>query len=49
MSASSPDVYLAPKWNVDRILVKVDDLKKGAAPGGAGAPVPVAAKNPHRR
>jgi hypothetical protein len=49
MSASSPDVYLAPKWNVDRILVKVDDLKKGAATPGAGAPVPVAAKNPHKR
>jgi hypothetical protein len=27
-SAKSPDVYLAPKWSVDRILVKVDDLKK---------------------
>ena len=49
MSTRSPDVYLAPKWNVDRIMVKVDDLKKGAATPGAGAPVPVAAKNPHRR
>jgi len=27
-SGKSPDVYLAPKWAVDRILVKVDDLKK---------------------
>ena len=26
--AKSPDVYLAPKWAVDRILVKPDDLKK---------------------
>jgi hypothetical protein len=29
--AKSPDVLLAPKWNVDRILVKVADLKKGSA------------------
>jgi len=27
-SAKTPDVYLAPKWSIDRILVKVDDLKK---------------------
>jgi hypothetical protein len=27
-SAKSPDIYLAPKWSIDRILVKVDDLKK---------------------
>jgi hypothetical protein len=27
-SAKSPDVYLAPKWSIDRLLVKVDDLKK---------------------
>jgi hypothetical protein len=27
-SAKSTDVYVAPKWAVDRILVKVDDLKK---------------------
>jgi hypothetical protein len=27
-TAKSPDVYLLPKWSVDRILVKVDDLKK---------------------
>ncbi len=28
MSGKSPDVLLAPKWSVDRILVKPDDLKK---------------------
>jgi hypothetical protein len=39
------DVYLAPKWNVDRVTVKLDDLKKSAA-GSA----PVAAKpNPHKK
>jgi hypothetical protein len=27
-SSKSPDVYLVPKWSVDRLLVKVDDLKK---------------------
>jgi hypothetical protein len=27
-SAKGSDVYVAPKWSVDRILVKVDDLKK---------------------
>jgi hypothetical protein len=47
MSSKSPDVYLAPKWNVDRVLVKVDDLKKGAAPA-PGSP-PVAASNPHKK
>ncbi len=42
MSGKSPDVYLAPKWNVDRVLVKVDDLKKGAAGAApvAGSPPP---------
>jgi hypothetical protein len=44
MTSKSPDVFLAPKWNVDRVLVKVDDLKKG----GAGSP-PVAASNPHKK
>ena len=45
MSGKGTDVYLAPKWNVDRVMVKLDDLKKGAA-GSA----PVAAKpNPHRK
>ncbi len=47
-TAKSPDVYLAPKWAVDRILVKPDDLKKtggtttaakpGPKTGGAGKP-----------
>jgi hypothetical protein len=27
-SSKSPDVYLAPKWSTDRLLVKLDDLKK---------------------
>lgn len=27
-TATSKDVYVVPKWTVDRILVKVDDLKK---------------------
>jgi hypothetical protein len=27
-SAKGSDVYLAPKWSIDRLLVKVDDLKK---------------------
>jgi Domain of unknown function (DUF4340) len=27
-STKGPDVYLAPKWSLDRLLVKVDDLKK---------------------
>jgi uncharacterized protein DUF4340 len=44
MSGKSSDVYLAPKWNIDRVMVKVDDLKKGAA--GAA---PVAAQGPHGR
>jgi hypothetical protein len=26
--AGSPDVFTVPKWSLDRILVKVDDLKK---------------------
>jgi hypothetical protein len=26
----SPDVVLAPKWNIDRILVKLPDIKKAA-------------------
>jgi hypothetical protein len=43
MTSTSPDVYLAPKWNVDRVLVKVDDLKKGGSAVAAGPP------NPHGR
>jgi hypothetical protein len=35
----SPDVLLAPKWNVDRILVKLADIKKA---GDAAKP------NPHK-
>jgi hypothetical protein len=27
-SSKSPDVYLAPKWSTDRLLPKLDDLKK---------------------
>lgn len=27
-SAKGPDVYVAPKWAIDRVLVKLDDLKK---------------------
>jgi len=27
-SSKSPDVYVVAKWSVDRLLVKVDDLKK---------------------
>jgi len=26
--AGSPDVFTVPKWSLDRVLVKVDDLKK---------------------
>ena len=36
-TAKSPDVYLAPKWAVDRILVKPDDLKKTGATAAAPA------------
>ena len=28
MSSKSPDIYLAPKWSTDRLLQKIDDLKK---------------------
>ena len=31
-SAKSADVYTAPKWAIDRILIKPEDLKKAAAP-----------------
>ena len=39
-SAKSPDVYLAPKWAVDRILVKPDDLKKTGVAAAAPAAKP---------
>jgi hypothetical protein len=42
-SAKSPDVYLAPKWAVDRILLKPDDLKKGGTTTAA-KPAPPAKK-----
>ena len=29
------DVYLTPKWNVDRLLQKLDDIKKGGTPVAA--------------
>jgi hypothetical protein len=48
MNGKSPDVYLAPKWSIDRVLVKVDDLKKGATPSASPSP-PVAAKAPKRK
>jgi hypothetical protein len=28
VSGTKPDVYLAPKWSIDRVLVKTTDLKK---------------------
>ena len=37
-TAKSPDVYLAPKWAVDRILVKPDDLKKAGGTTTAAKP-----------
>jgi hypothetical protein len=46
MSSKGNDAYLAPKWNVDRVLVKVDELKKAA--GGGSAPV-AAQPNPHKK
>jgi hypothetical protein len=43
-TAKSPDVYLAPKWAIDRILIKPDDLKKGAGGTTAAAPAKPAGK-----
>ena len=37
-SAKSADVYTAPKWAVDRILVKPDDLKKAGGTTTAARP-----------
>ena len=44
--ASGPEVYVVPKWSVERVVQKIDDLKKkedsapgpgpGPGPGGAG-------------
>jgi hypothetical protein len=42
-SAKSADVYTAPKWAVDRILIKPDDLKAGAAAAKPPAGKPVVA------
>ena len=42
-SAKSADVYTAPKWAVDRILVKPDDLKASTAAAKAPAGKPVVA------
>ena len=50
MGGKSSDVYLAPKWNVDRVMVKLDDIKKGAAGAPApGGPTPVVAKGLKKR
>ncbi len=43
-TAKSPDVYLAPKWAVDRILVKPDDLKKSGGTTAAAKPANPAGK-----
>jgi Domain of unknown function (DUF4340) len=57
-SAKSADVYTAPKWAIDRILVKPDELKSAANPGaaqtdkkpGASKPVkPVLAARPAKK
>jgi hypothetical protein len=54
-SARSADVYTAPKWAVDRILVKPDELKSAANPGAAqidkkpGAAKPVLAAKPAKK
>jgi hypothetical protein len=40
---SGPEVYVLPKWSVDRVLQKIDDLKKkegGSAPAGGTASHP---------
>jgi len=49
MTGKGADVYLAPKWNIDRVLVKVDDLKKGATAGAGSPSGPVAAKSPKKK
>jgi len=49
MGGKSADVYLAPKWNVDRVIVKLDDIKKGSGSPAPGGPIPVAAKGPKKK
>jgi len=49
MGGKSSDVYLAPKWNVDRVMVKLDDIKKGGGSPAPGGPIPVAAKGPKKK
>ena len=49
MTGKGSDVYLAPKWNVDRVLVKVGDLKKSGSASAGGASAPVAAKSPKKK
>ncbi|HMC93704.1 MAG TPA: DUF4340 domain-containing protein, partial [Polyangia bacterium] len=41
-SAKTADVYTAPKWAIDRILIKPDDLKKAATTAAAPAKSPPA-------
>ncbi len=45
-TAKGPDVYLAPKWAVDRILVKPDDLKKAGTTAAAPAAKPAKPAKP---
>jgi hypothetical protein len=37
---SAPEVYLIPKWTVERVAKKVDDLKKKDGPAAAAPPSP---------
>jgi hypothetical protein len=39
-SGKGADVFLAPKWSLDRVLVKPDDLKKAGGTTAATAPKP---------
>ncbi|HXU01869.1 MAG TPA: DUF4340 domain-containing protein [Polyangia bacterium] len=49
MSSKGSDVYLAPKWNVDRVMVKLDDIKKGSGGGAPPNPQLAAKPNPHKK
>ena len=50
MGGKGTDVYLAPKWNVDRVMVKLDDIKKGGTSSTGAPAAPVAAKpSPHKK